>query len=614
MKPRYISLSALFGAPVRFVVPLFQRPYVWDRKDQWEPLWEDVFTVAGRVLNHVPHASVRGHFLGSVVLEQESTGTGSIERRAVIDGQQRLTILQILLKAGTDAFREVSIIGAPSDRDALSRAANQLASLTSNPSYAEGEEVYKVWPTNQDRLAFRSVMDANSPKAFQRPSLMSGAYAYFRAQITNWLQHHEADSRRSSALADALMKHLNVIVLDLEASDEPQAIFETLNTGGAPLLTVDLVKNWLLWEAVRSGLGESDCADLHEKYWLPFDADGDYWRQKVGAGHASRPRVDTFLVNWLTEQTCALVTVTHVYEAFVDYVAAPARNSGGGTANVATLMHNIHEAAGIYRKLDTPGPETDRFTTFLHRLKLIPLATLHPLLMHLLSRRGSNRLDLDACAIILESFLIRRLVCNLLTRGISMLAIELLNALIKAGPDCPAAPVVQHVLENGRGTNFIWPDDAAFSRAWLTRNFYELRGTRPLMILRALEEQEWHCDRMAMPVAAFDWSKVQVEHIMPQSWKDHWKLPGGGDTFARDTALHQIGNLTLVSGPLNASISNGDWQIKREALGNHVHMRLTAKLAKVENWNEAAIADRSAALFELARVIWPGPHARSNGV
>ncbi len=453
MKPRYISLNALFSPAVRFIVPLFQRPYVWDKKDQWEPLLEDVFTVAGRVLNHVPPAPIRGHFLGSVVLEQESTGTGSIERRAVIDGQQRLTTLQILLKASTDAFREASVVGEPADREALGRAANQLSSLTSNPSYAEGEEIYKVWPTNQDRVAFRSVMDVNSPKAFQRPSLMSGAYAYFRAQITSWLQQSAAPGRRSSALASALMNHLNVIVLDLEASDEPQAIFETLNTGGAPLLTVDLVKNWLLWEAVRSGLRESDCADLHEKYWLPFDADSDYWRLKVGVGHASRPRVDTFLVNWLTEQTCALVTVTHVYEAFVDYVAAPARQAGGGTANVVTLMFNIHKAAGIYRKLDIPGIETDRFTMFLHRLKLIPLATLHPLLMHLVARPGSNQVDLDACARVLEDFLIRRLVCNLLTRGISTLAIDLLDALMKAGPDCRKHPPSTAVLiaANWRG-------------------------------------------------------------------------------------------------------------------------------------------------------------------
>ena len=99
MQPNYIEIAKLFSNDERFTVPLFQRPYVWTREDQWEPLWEDVMGVIARLQARQGHADVASHFLGTIVLEQKPTSTGSLTRREVIDGQQRLTTLQILLKA-----------------------------------------------------------------------------------------------------------------------------------------------------------------------------------------------------------------------------------------------------------------------------------------------------------------------------------------------------------------------------------------------------------------------------------------------------------------------------------------------------------------------------------
>lgn len=610
MKPRYISLAQIFGPPVRFVVPLFQRPYVWEKKAQWEPLWQDVSTVAERILAAAPGAPVRGHFLGSVVLDQESTGTGSVERRAVIDGQQRLTTIQLLLKAATHAFAAVAM-AMPDNAEALAKPGQQTASLLANPAYATEEETYKVWPTNEDRIPFRSVLDATNPEDVTGISNIPGAYNFFFGEIKAWLLADTSPGVRAGALARALMQHLHIIVLDLEATDEPQAIFETLNTGGAPLSPVDLVKNWLLWEAARNGHDEVSCAGLHVAYWRQFDTDAAYWRAQVGIGHAARPRVDGFLVNWLTERTRALVASGHVYETFLDRVAEPARLAAHGHTDVAAIMQSIHASAGHYRKIDEPQVESGRFAIFLQRLKVMNFAVLYPFLMHLLGRPENDAADLDACATALESFLVRRIVCDAGTRAYGTFFLDLLIEVSSKAPAGPAAPTVNAFLAAGQSPANIWPDNILFAQQWELRNAYKGRASRSSMILRALEEEEWRRDQLAMPVTHFDWSRVQVEHVMPQEWRKHWPLPPGGDATARDEAVQRIGNLTLVSEALNPVLSNGPWNKKREALGKHTHLRLTTALTEKDEWNEAAIAARSARLFDLAQSVWPSPpHAK----
>jgi len=108
------------------------------------------------------------------------------------------------------------------------------------------------------------------------------------------------EAARAVALGSALKDHLRLIVLDLDDYDEPQAIFETLNAHGTPLLPADLIKNWLLWEMTRQGKQTERLYNLH---WRAFDKEPEYWRQKVGTGHAARARIDTFLQNWLTRRT-----------------------------------------------------------------------------------------------------------------------------------------------------------------------------------------------------------------------------------------------------------------------------------------------------------------------
>src|SRR5690242_18443132 len=150
MRPNTYTVQDLFERDVRYLVPLYQRPYVWDEEHQWAPLWDDVLAL----LQHQQEQAAEpiwSHFLGAIVLEQEQTAPGELPRFTVIDGQQRLTTLQILLSACASA-----LVGAGADTEA-----DLLRELTlNNPKKAEGEGAFKVWPTNANRSAFTAVMSA----------------------------------------------------------------------------------------------------------------------------------------------------------------------------------------------------------------------------------------------------------------------------------------------------------------------------------------------------------------------------------------------------------------------------------------------------------------------
>src|SRR4028118_2370593 len=154
METQVRTPQLVFMQPQRLVVPLFQRPYVWNEENQWEPLWDDVARLAARLLSH-PNQKPRPHFLGAVVLQQVQKPTGFLQERTIIDGQQRLTTLQLLLDA-----LHAELVAA----DAKAPAA-RVAPLVANaqPFCARPEDRYKVWPTNRDRAGFNAVMSSAPP-------------------------------------------------------------------------------------------------------------------------------------------------------------------------------------------------------------------------------------------------------------------------------------------------------------------------------------------------------------------------------------------------------------------------------------------------------------------
>lgn len=613
MQPNYISVGQIFGSPGRLTVPLFQRPYVWTKDEQWLPLWQDVSDLLDRILKSGGNSPIASHFLGTVVLEQKPNAIGTLPRREIIDGQQRLTTLQVLLKSAEHELRTQTACAAEDLLPTLQMATQQLAMLCENQAQMLDEERFKVWPTNEDRAAFQAVMRSDgSVVHLPHAGQLGGAYAFFREKFAeHLLKPGYSIGERVRGIAAGLRDFVKLIVLDLDASDEPQAIFETLNAHGTPLLPSDLIKNWLLWEASKQKL---DPAPLYVEHWKQFDVDHAYWRQKVGVGHAARPRLDTFLQNWIAKETAEQVSAKHLYDRFLRYVEALRSRSPSGLLDVDSIMETIKRNAAHFRRIDQPSSNS-RFDSFLRRLGTMDIVVFHPVLLTLLDRfrnidGAEDKLTAPITAA-LESYLVRRMVCGYQTRGYGNLSIEILKAIASEADDTKLLGTTADVLRGTHAEADWWPDDKYFRYGWAETRFYgKLRRERVVMLLQAIEEHYISEVQYAEPVLTFDFSKLQIEHILPQKWQLHWTLGEGVTAEQREAALHGIGNLTLLSGALNPVLSNAPWnhdsvQSKRIGLEKHSKLELNHRLKAYIQWNESSIRDRALDLFNAAKAIWP---------
>jgi hypothetical protein len=596
MQPSYSSIGQIFSAQTRYVVPLFQRPYVWTKEEQWRPLYEDIEQLADRVLNPPTHKPVAGHFLGTAVLEQVAVPSIATPQRRIIDGQQRLTTLQIVLKAAVEA-----IGGLCESSDAsIGQARGRLELLCFNQFAPADEDRFKVWPTNDDRAQYRGVMDHD--QGSEAPAgRMGEAFDFFRTSFTTWLDQGDR-AQRALALASGLTEHLRMIVLDLDHYDEPQAIFETLNAHGTPLLPADLIKNWLLWEA---GKAELDATDLYSQFWAPFDSEHVYWRKIVGTGHAARPRVDTFLQNWLTLETAEAVSVKHLYDRFLAYANGLAKAQPSGQLDLPALMKAIAADADRYRRIDeaSGGAAID---TRLSRLNRLDYVVFRPVLIGILRHSDAHPDEVQPAIAAIESFLVRRMVCGEQTRGYGNLAVSLVQAM-NSPPD--GLSPIQAMIESLQTAG--WPDDDRFRHQWLRTRFYKwFRVARVLTILQAIE-QEMQRAAVKSEKLLVDVNALTIEHIMPQAWQANWPLGDGDTALDRDARVQNIGNLTLVTDRLNPALSNAPWSgapnPKGEQLAAHSKLEMNKLLLAQagDQWTDAMIAERADKLFEFARTIWP---------
>jgi uncharacterized protein with ParB-like and HNH nuclease domain len=310
MKPETRTVTQLFELDVRYVVPLFQRPYVWDQERQWEPLWDDITTL----LDHQESANGQhySHFLGAVVLDHETPLPGEIPEFTIIDGQQRLTTLQVILAAAANVAAELGAV----DEAELVRELTK-----NNPKKVSGVGLFKVWPTNANRSAFQAVMSDGGPPVDRQDdpnNRIDEAYAFFCDSIREWASEAGEDQRerRLRLLRVTLSDLLKVVSITLEAEDNAQVIFETLNARGAPLLALDLVKNAVFLEAAKQGL---DTDRLYEAVWKPeFDDpdDDEYWRTTRRQGRLNRPIGELFLTHWLTMKLRKVVPATELFATF----------------------------------------------------------------------------------------------------------------------------------------------------------------------------------------------------------------------------------------------------------------------------------------------------------
>jgi hypothetical protein len=598
MKADKLTVNGLFDPNERRDAPLFQRPYVWGEESNWEPLWESIRDLATKRLTH---NEVRPHFLGTVVLDQLLTSAGKLHVRQLIDGQQRLTTLQLALAAARDLCAER---GENKYRESFKGLTDNHVPLSDDP-----DDLFKVWPTNADREEFRLVMKAGARTNVEQlliggESRIKNAYLYFFKWFAAWIDENTSQPQeRLRALHSALRDDLTVVVIDLERDDDAQEIFETLNALGTPLLPADLVKNYLFRRAEAQHL---DTQKLYAQYWKGFDDDKAYWRKEKRQGRLKRPMLDLFLNHFLALSNGREANATQMFSEFKELVESDAARTP------QDHLRTFHEYAQVYESFER-FQGGSREGTFFERLNEMDTSTVFPLLLEIFKNTAKPEMlnERQQVLVDIESFLVRRLICGLTTKSYNRFFAQMAGDLKKAGDGFSAANIRSRLLsETAESTE--WPSDATFQSNWETIDFYKrIRKPVQRMILEALEQALHQGKTEKIRIE----KKLTVEHLLPREWEANWPLivrEGSAEAQMkakeqRENSIHRIGNLSLLTRELNPSVSNGPWARKRDKILEHSALNLNRPFKDAPIWDESMIERRSRTLFEIAKNIWPHP-------
>lgn len=614
MDAKTYPLQDILKPERRYIIPTFQRDYEWTLEGQWRLLFEDLESTADRLLD-VRQSGVEGsvlkskeqsispHFMGAIVCASLPFATGGVALRSVIDGQQRLTTIQLMIRGLLDVLTETE-----SDRT------KSVRRMLFNPDDVidSPDEVYKLWPRRKDRVLWPVALGDAVPSYGDRTDHLYLKARKFFSEASREYGTGEGgatDPARLVALADAVSSLFKLVVIDLDDNDDAQVIFEVLNGRQTPLSAIDLVKNLLF---LRGELAEEDVEDLYDRYWAQFDE--TWWKETVGRGHAQRGRRDVLLSVWLTAATGAEANVGHLYRGARDYLS-----DGPGTEDV---LKELSAFAAAYEAIYGNTPVEDKqIAVAYERVRSLDMTTAVPLLAWLRTlpeavlAPEAHRRAVQA----VESWALRRAYTGSQTRGYGThLTRVLREAQLAASKEQDVADAVVIGLQGGV---LDWPSDDDVQAAFLTNKFYGMTQARIRLLLGGIDHL-LRTEDPKEPEAVIHYDNLQIEHVMPQSWVEHWPLVDahGATVTQNDTdpnwtslsaerrrAVDRIGNLTLVTGNFNGSVSNLGWAIKRPEFEKQKSLVINYAVAQTDNWGEDAIAERAKILAAAATRLWPSP-------
>lgn len=627
MDSRSFSVQQIFQDRRQYRVPFYQRPYVWNRDDQWGRLWEDIRDKAEARLageKQVPH------FMGAVVLEpQPKPGLLGVERHHIIDGQQRFTTLQYVLTSLTHMLKELE--------QTKFLPLVEACLNNSNPETMEDEKVepFKLWPTFRDRKQFVEAMTASSidelrarfPASFtqtgslrkvgiEHPPALE-AIMFFRAAMLEWVrsiaevQPHEA----CMALVSAVLSDLSIVCISLGEDDDAQIIFETLNGQGALLHATDLIRNFIFMRATHNA------EDLYANLWSQFES--PLWSEPQTRGRLSKPRLEWFVQTAIQAETGEEIDIGRLYAGYRRFVDGSGRMH---SADAQLEMLNGH--AENYRALVSGGGNSP-IGIFGKRVAVWDASPTHALALRIAasSLSDGDKSRIYAC---IESYLVRRAICGLTRKSYNKVFAQQLKKL-QVG--ALTADGFEAALLESAGDASRWPRDEEFKSSWLNGEIYpgRLDAAKLRALFHRLETALRSEKSEEKVVLAMD--DLDIDHILPQSWAAYWPLPDGStatveevaqarilqyapDTLdsrssiivERERALSRLGNLTMIHYGVNRSVQNHDFGEKRAKLFEHSNLHLNRELMRMTKWDESAIQARGEKLFELAKQIWRGPN------
>ncbi|ALA59733.1 GmrSD restriction endonuclease domain-containing protein [Nitrospira moscoviensis] len=615
METQVLTPQKIFLHPQRLVVPLFQRPYVWNEENQWEPLWDDVVRVAERVLRS-PLDKQHPHFLGAVVLQQVQKPAGRMQERTIIDGQQRLTTLQLLLDA---LHAELHLAKAQAPALRIEPLVENAAPFCSRP-----EDRFKVWPTNRDRPAFNEVMGAKPPINYDAMTLkgerMVQAHRFFSEKAREWLSEAGDDGveGRAAAIETTVRELLQLVVIDLAVDENAQEIFETLNARGAQLTAADLIKNLVFQRLLEKG---TNVEEAYQTQWKEFET--GFWESEVNVGRLRYPRSSVFFNHWLTARTGEEVVAREVFDRFKRY----ADHDAG--APMSDVLGHIHAASQVYKqfiaKSETYNGPIDRVGLFGYRTSVQESEVVKPLILCLLDPQLPKVPESQLFKVlnVVESWMVRRMLVRATTKNYNQVIAEVILQL-KGENRLKAGEVIEQYLAKQSSGSRYWPDDNELrEELGVLLAYKRLRRGRLRMVLEAIEDhlRGWKEGEQGLGGERVARGQFVIEHIMPRKWQSHWPLENGAhEDSERDALVHTLGNLTLLTGRLNSKVSNGPWagsDGKGHGIKEHDVLFLNRKVLSIagrrSEWNDEAIRERTQEVIQVIIEIWPVPPGHRSG-
>lgn len=558
MKAGETTLQKLLNTSRQFIVPIFQRNYSWE-KPQFKQLWEDILRASS-------FTGRQTHFIGSIVYIDLGTPAGRPQQLSLIDGQQRLTTLSLLLCA---LKRYILANNIQSNLVKVNKLTNQFL-LNSDET---GNDRYKILLNSQDRETFIKLLEQTDFTLLNISQRIMNCYDYFYKQLQTG--KYSVDTIFTGIL------NLSLVSISLDKNtDNPQLIFESMNSTGKDLSQADLLRNFLLMD-----LSTREQNYLYTTYWQPME-------QSFGQ-YAYLEKFDYFIRDFLTIKQGKICKISDVYREFKRYYA-------NLNTDKEAILQDLFMYAKYYTAMELNQEKDIDLAKLWQQLRAIDSHISYPFLMQLYRDYTQNKLDKsDFIAIvkIIISYIVRRAICEMPANSLNKLFATLYNLIDKK--NYVHSVLKQFILQS---TYRAFPTDYMVREKLQTKDMYHFRLKNYI-----LENLENYYHKEPINLAK---DKYTVEHILPQSTdlKMAWQqMLGKNWQEVQKVYLHTLGNLTITG--YNSEMSNKSFEEKVNDAGGfkYSHLRLNAYIANCSVWNKDTIKKRTSLLTDLILQIWQYP-------
>ncbi|ENV80335.1 MULTISPECIES: DUF262 domain-containing protein [Acinetobacter] len=552
-------LKFIDGSDKRFIIPVYQRNYSWQNK-HCAQLLNDL-----KGLIKKPDAP---HFFGSIVSSHMQGGKK--EDFLIIDGQQRLTTISILLIAIVDLLKHKKVI--PKD----DRLIEKITKKHLVDEYQEDQRKIRLKPIKDDCKAFDALFGDESD--FVDGSNVTSNFRYFRDRILN--ENIDIDD-----LYDAISR-LQTIDIFLEKDDDPQLIFESLNSTGLELEEGDKIRNFILM-----GLSSELQEKYYEAFWNKIEKNTNF-------------KVSDFFKDYLTLKLNRTVVIKDIYFTFKDYVK---KNND----DIEALLKDLLEYSKLYAIILNPMQYQNSFTAVLVRLSQLEFTVIFPVVLAILKRWNEKNLtdqEITELLRVTEIFLFRRLIVGLATNALSKIFATLdKDVTKKAQPSQLAsyAEIYKYVLLNKEESS-RFPNDEEFEQALFSRNIYAMSSKNKAYLFSFLENEE--SKEQINVIERIKDGTYTIEHIMPQTLSPVWqKELGEKSQQIHEQWLHTLPNLTLTG--YNSKYSNRPFKDKLDVENGFKdsNLRLNQYVRECLKWTEDELVERQSRLSKKSLKLWYYP-------